>query len=97
VNPRDITESVLAVIVVGGVVAIHAYGAFTGKPVVVAPELYGFGGIIVGAYFRGQSVNGAIGKLTAALQQSVPMPVTIASGSTVSSSPPTVTIGSPPQ
>jgi hypothetical protein len=69
---QDLTEAILAVTVVGAIVAIAVYDAVTGKPVTIPPELYGFGGIIIGAYFRGRSVNGTISSLTAALQQSVP-------------------------
>lgn len=68
----DIVEAILALFVVGGIVAIAAYDAISGKPVNIPPELYGFGGIIIGAYFRGRSVNGTIAGLTTALQKSVP-------------------------
>jgi hypothetical protein len=71
----DAVEAVLALVVVGGIVAIATYDAIAGKPVNVPPELYGFGGIIIGAYFRGRSVNGTIAGLTTALQASVPADV----------------------
>jgi hypothetical protein len=54
-NAREITESALAFLVVGGVVVISGYDAINGKPINVPPELYGFAGIILGAYFRGSA------------------------------------------
>lgn len=71
----DVTEAILAVLVVAGIVAIAIYDAVLGHPVTIPPELYGFGGIIIGAYFRGRSINGTITGLTAALQNSVPASV----------------------
>lgn len=71
----DVTETALAVLVIGGIVVVAVYDAIVGKPVQIPPELYGFGGIVIGAFFRGRSVNGTIGKLTAALQQSTPIAV----------------------
>jgi hypothetical protein len=69
----DLTEAALAVLVVGGIVGVAAFDAIAGKPVSIPPELYGFGGIVIGAYFRGRSVNGTVAGLTAALQQSTPV------------------------
>lgn len=68
----DIVEAALALLVVGGIVGVAAFDAIEGKPVTIPPELYGFGGIIIGAYFRGRSVNGTIAGLTSALHNSVP-------------------------
>jgi hypothetical protein len=66
VNGRDIIEGALALLVVGGIVAIAAYDAIAGKPVTVPPELYGFGGIVIGAYFRGNGLtSGAVAALKA--------------------------------
>jgi hypothetical protein len=77
VNPREVTEASLAILVVGGVVGIAAYDAINGRPVSVPPELYGFAGIILGAYFRGSAaVNGMAttiaAKLVAAVQKPPP-------------------------
>jgi hypothetical protein len=72
VKVSDLTEAMLAVLVVGGVVGIATFDAITGRPVTIPPELYGFGGIVIGAYFRGRSINGTISGLTSALQASVP-------------------------
>lgn len=68
----DLTESLLALVVIGGVVAIAVYDSIVGRPVNIPPELYGFGGIVIGAYFRGRSVNGTINHLTDALAHSQP-------------------------
>lgn len=58
-NAREITEAGLAFLTVGGVVGIALYDAINGKPVTVPAELYGFAGIVLGAYFRGSAaVNG---------------------------------------
>ena len=74
-SAREITEALLAIITVGGIVAIAGYDAIQGKPVNVPPELYGFGGIIIGAYFRGaNTVNGVTTKLITALKESTPPP-----------------------
>lgn len=72
VKITDFTEALLAFLVVGAICAAIIYDAIAGKPVTIPPELYGFGGIIIGAYFRGRSVNGTIAGLTTALQQSTP-------------------------
>ena len=69
----DLTEALLAFLVVGAICAAILYDAVAGKPVAIPPELYGFAGIIIGAYFRGRSVNGTIAGLTSALQQSAPV------------------------
>jgi hypothetical protein len=66
------TEAILAILVVGGIVGVAVFDAFIGHTVSIPPELYGFGGIVIGAYFRGRSVNGTVAGLTAALQQSTP-------------------------
>lgn len=68
----DITEAVLAFFVIGGIIAVAIIDVVLNRPVSIPPELYGFGGIIIGAYFRGRSINGTIAGLTNALQQSVP-------------------------
>jgi hypothetical protein len=58
-NAREATEAGLAFLTVGAVVGIAVYDAVNGKPVAVPPELYGFAGIVLGAYFRGSAaVNG---------------------------------------
>ena len=73
VNMREITEAGLALLVVGGVVAIAVFDGINGKPVNIPPELYGFGGIIIGAYFRGSNqINGVAAKLVTALKESSP-------------------------
>ena len=72
VKITDAVEALLALLVVGGIVTVAVYDAVAGKPVMIPPEVYGFGGIIIGAYFRGRSVNGTIAGLTSALQQSAP-------------------------
>ncbi len=70
---REITEALLALLVVGGIVGIALYDGIAGKPVAIPPELYGFGGIVIGAYFRGtSSTNGVVGKLVTALKESIP-------------------------
>jgi hypothetical protein len=75
VSWREITEAIMAIIVVGGIVVIAGYDAVQGKPVTVPPELYGFAGIIIGAYFRGSStVNGVATQLVTALKESSPPP-----------------------
>lgn len=71
-KPSDIVESILAVLVIGGIVAIAVFDVVTGKPVNIPPELMGFGLLVLGSYFRGRSVNGTIANLTSALQSSVP-------------------------
>jgi hypothetical protein len=74
-NLRELTESALAVLVVGGVVGVAVYDGIAGHPVSIPPELYGFGGIVIGAYFRGAaSVNGVATKLITALKESSPPP-----------------------
>lgn len=69
----DLTEALLAILVVGAICAVAIYDAITGHQVSIPPELYGFGGIIIGAYFRGRSVNGTIAGLTSALHDSAPV------------------------
>ena len=83
VKLSEVVEAVLAVIVVGGITAVAVYDGIAGHPVSIPPELYGFGGIVIGAYFRGRSINGTISGLTSALQQSAPVqpPVSGNSGS----------------
>lgn len=72
-SPREITEAVLALLVVGGVVTIAVFDGINGKTVNIPPELYGFGGIIIGAYFRGSNpVNGAAVKVITALKEPSP-------------------------
>jgi hypothetical protein len=78
-NMREVTEAVLAILVVGGVVTIAGAEALNGKPVTIPAELWGFGGIIVGAYFRGSNqINGVATKLITALKESGPPPTTVA-------------------
>lgn len=76
----DITEAFLAVLVVGAICAIAIFEAVRGIPLTIPPELYGFGGIIIGAYFRGRSVNGTIAGLTTALASSVPASIVAPQG-----------------
>jgi hypothetical protein len=76
-NAREITEAGLAFLTVGGVVGIAIYDAINGRPVTVPPELYGFAGIVLGAYFRGSAaVNGMAttlaNKVVASLNASPP-------------------------
>jgi hypothetical protein len=78
-NGRDITEAGLAFLTVGSVAGIAIYDAINGKPVNVPPELYGFAGIVLGAYFRGSAaVNGMAttlaSKVVAQLNQQPPAP-----------------------
>jgi hypothetical protein len=72
---RDLIEGALSLVVVGGIVGIAIYDAIAGKPVTVPPELYGFGGIIIGSYFRGNGLtNGAVAALKAVGPLSGPPP-----------------------
>jgi hypothetical protein len=79
----DITEAVLAVVVVGGIVFIAIYQTIVGHPISVPELLTGFGGIVLGSYFRGRSTNGTISALTSALQQSTPSSTGTSTGATV--------------
>jgi hypothetical protein len=72
VNFREATESALALLVVGGLVTIAIYDNISGRPTSIPAELYGFGGIVIGAYFRGSATvsafaNGAVAKIAKAL------------------------------
>jgi len=69
----DFVEATLAVLVVGGIVAIAVFDSITGRPVMIPADLEGFGLLVLGSYFRGRSSNGTIAHLTTALQQSVPV------------------------
>jgi hypothetical protein len=73
VRVADVTETALAILVVGAIVAIAVIDTLTGKPVVIPPELLGFGLLVLGSYFRGRTMNGTIHELTAALQKSQPV------------------------
>lgn len=69
----EITESILAIMVVGGIVFVAVYQTLYNRPLNIPELLIGFGGLILGSYFRGRSTNGTIQGLTNALQNSVPV------------------------
>jgi hypothetical protein len=72
VKISDLAEVILAVAVVGGIVFVAVWDAVQGRHVDIPAELTGFGGYIIGSYFRGRSVNGTISGLTQALANSKP-------------------------